>query len=152
MMKNKKTVLVVLCLILGIVIVLNNSTDEENAVPLNNAKKKKSKQLSYEELKNTAFSTVPDTVVVDLPQNLRDPFKSASFVSKSSSSKSVKRNYSLKGVMKKDKTLFCVIVDPSGESHIVSKGESFNGVTVLKVEEGKALLKDTYGNFTLSEK
>src|SRR3989339_301437 len=63
----------------------------------------------------------------------------------------IKRAYTLKGILIQT-PLLAVIVDASGESHIVGKGEHFNGMAVVSIERDRAILKDAYGTFTLIQK
>lgn len=110
----------------------------------------------YTELKKKALAPSAPVKIPDLPKDLQDPFKSISThvatavsIKPKAKAEVVKRNFQLKGIMNNNESLFAVVVDETGAGHVLSVGESFNGVMVLSISPGRVTLKDSYGTFTL---
>jgi hypothetical protein len=149
---NKKKALIMVLIAGAVLYWLTGGQSEEEWMPSSTAKRAKVKKQDYSELKKQALLAISDSTAVPvLPKDILDPFKShENAKSGGGIVKSVKRNYSLKGIMLQE-PLLAVILDETGVSHVVSVGEKFNGVAVVAVGKDQVFLKDSYGTFTLKQ-
>ncbi|OGJ95408.1 MAG: hypothetical protein A2487_19300 [Candidatus Raymondbacteria bacterium RifOxyC12_full_50_8] len=151
--KSNKKGLLVIGAIAFVSFLYLQSGDTEWQIPVKSKKQAKTKQKNYQELRKAVFAPADSTVSSTFPKTIPDPFKSIRYGgAKIGGQKAViKRAYTLKGILIQT-PLLAVIVDASGESHIVGKGEHFNGMAVVSIERDRAILKDAYGTFTLIQK
>jgi hypothetical protein len=120
-------------------------------VPPPSGKKGIVKKENYLDLRQQAFENRGAGEVPAFPASPVDPFKSKAYGGNHGAAKTLKRSYTLKGILLKT-PLMAVILDGSGESHVVGAGETFGGVTVVKITNTGVTLKDAYGGFTLEQK
>jgi len=152
MPKINKRYIIILGVVVLLAVILTN-TGEEAWQPLSTPKKaKKSKQITYLDLRKDALLSDSAVSVPVIPTPVKDPFKSSSFTHRpSGKAAEIKRNYTLKGIVSGN-PLLATILDGAGESHVVQAGEAFEGAKVVKVTENSVTLKDAYGMFTILQK
>lgn len=151
-MKANKKYLAGLGIALLVFILLKSSGGDNWVPPPSSGKKAAAGKESYLELRQKAFEqgNIGDTSA--FPANPLDPFKSKSPSSgQGGLAKSIKRTYALKGILLKT-PLMAVVLDNTGESHVVSAGDIFCGVKVVQITSSGVTLKDAYGEFSLEQK
>jgi hypothetical protein len=131
-------------LLVGVLLLPVGSDD---SVPVSAANRTKRKEENLTQLVNAAYRDRSDSAF-SLPLRIKDPFMSKDQPG-SASPPAIKRPYRLKGVLSGVSGLLAVVVDGKNESHVLSPGESFSGVTLISVEPERAFFKDAYGAFTL---